>query len=200
MDPELVKKMLAVIESQDEKAALALVAEAVASMAGASPEPAPTSDPLSEGAEPKPAPAGEEPSPLAKALGYATDAEAADAIKKLQASVAKSNADAEAVELSARREMIAEFVKLGVEFPATAWAGKPEDRTPCERLAKEPIAAMRTRLELHKAKGPAPKVEPPVGKGEPTKLSKTELEFCSKNGLTPEQFQERKASAVRVKK
>lgn len=208
MDPELVKKMLAVIESQDEKAALALISEAVASMAGAtSSEPA--AEAMAEGAEPKPPAPGEEPvaastvSALAKSLGCKTDAEAIDLVKGMQAQLAKTAADAAVVELSARQELTADLVKLGVEFPSTAWQGKPEDRKPVKRLLDEPIADLRARVELHKKSKPAVAGHAPPPSGNdpaPITLSKAEQDYCTKKGLTPEQFEAKKASAVRSAK
>lgn len=219
MDPELIKKILEVIASQDQAAALALLPELVAAEAGDSVTPPdPNASPLAAAADPKPkdpnAP-GAEPmaaSALSKALGHATDAEAAEEIKRLRKQVAEQTATSAAVELDARRDLITELVKLRVEFPATAWALKdadgkalkPEDRVPCIRLMAEPIADLRARVAVHKANAPK---QPAVREHEPptagdkaeavAKLSKVELDACKKKGITPEDYIERKANAAR---
>lgn len=206
--PELLKKILDAIASGDEKAQAALLPDIVAAIAGGgmpAEEPA-AAEALAEGGEPKPPAPGEQPvaaSVLAKALGCKTDAEAAETVKGMQARLSKLDADAATVELNARVELVADLVKLGVEFPATAWEGKPEDRKPTARLMSEPIAELRTRVELHKAStktgGHRP---PPSGDDKSTeiKLSKAEQDYCTKNGLSKEQFQARKAGTVRSAK
>lgn len=206
MSPELLKKILDAIASGDEKAQAALLPEIVAAMAGAegaTDEPA--ADPMAAAADPAPADpekpavvASKELSPIAKALGCATEEEAAQAVLKLQKQVNEHAAASASVELETRRGLVAELVKLGVEFPATAWKGDPKNLAPADRLAAEPIAELRARVELHKAAGPRlPAEAPPTGSTE-VKLSKTEQDFCTKHGLTPEQFQARKASVARV--
>jgi len=201
MDPELVKKILAVLESQDEKAALALLPELIASMAGVPPEAAPEAEALAEGAEPKPPAPGVEPSALAKSLGCKTDAEAAAVVTALLARVTKIDAENATVELSARQGLVTDLVKLGVEFPAHCWEGKPEDRKPVKRLLDEPIASLRARVELHKAQGGKPGITPPPsGETKPVTLSKAEQKYCTEHGLTKEQFEAKKANAVRTVK
>lgn len=208
MSPELLKKILDAIAGGDEKAQAALLPEIVAAMAGAEgAEDAPAVDPMAAAAdspaEDPNAPAvaaSKELSPIAKALGCATEEEAAQAVLKLQKQVNEHAAASAAVELETRRGLVTELVKLGVEFPATAWKGKPEDRIPADRLAAEPIADLRARVELHKAAGPrVPAEAPPTGSTE-IKLSKVEQGYCTKHGLTPEQFQARKASVARTAK
>lgn len=205
MSPELLKKLLDTIAANDEKAAFALLPEIVAAFAGAEGASDAPADPMAAAADPPPADPNEPPavaasnvSALAKALGCSTDEEAAQVVAKLQKQVNDHAAREAAVELETRRGLIADLVKLGVEFPATAWKGKPEDRNPADRLASEPIADMRARVELHKAAGPRTPIEAPPTGALVIKLTKAEQDFCTKNGLTPEQFIERTKTVARV--
>lgn len=206
MSPELLKKILDAIAGGDEKAQAALLPEIVAAMAGAEGEPAGTPDPMAAAADPKPADPNAPPavaaskgvSELAKALGCATDAEAAQVVAKLQKTVNDQAAATATVELETRRGLIAELIKLGIEKIAIAWKGEPDKRDPADRLMVEPIADMRARVELHKADGPRLPAEPPPSGKTEIKLSKAEQEYCTKNGLTPEQFQAKKASSAKL--
>ncbi len=209
MSPELLKKILAAIaEGKDDSG---LLGEIVAAAAGGESAPAGEADPMATAAEPPPAPAGEEPKPavaasvsaLAKALGCATDEEAAQAVIKLQKQV-QAQADATAaVELGERRGLVARLVKCGIEKPGTAWVKNSKGEvtnTPVARLSVEPIAELRARVELHEADGPRVIAEAPPSGAPVIKLSKAEQEYCTKNSLTPEQFAAKKASAVRSAK
>ena len=208
MSPELLKKILDAIASGDEKAQAALLPEIVAAMAGAGdPAPAAAADPMASAADPAPADpakpavaAAKELSPIAKALGCSTEEEAAQAVLKLQKTVNDQAAANLAVELEARRGLIAELVKLGVEFPATAWKGDAKDRNPADRLASEPIAELRARVELHKAAGPRTPAEAPPTGAEVKPLTKAELKLAKDHNMTPEEFAAKKASAVRSAK
>ncbi len=214
MDPALVKKILDVIASQDEKAALALLPELVTGVAAEEAgEPAGGADPMAAAAEAPPPPAGEEPKPavaasvsaLAKALGCATDEEAAAAVLKLQKQV-QTQADANAaVELEARRGLVARLVKCGVEKPATAWAKNSKGEItniPVARLSVEPIAELRARVVLHEADGPREPAKPPVTTGEGKSfttshgvimLTASEIKNCEESGAKPEAYAENKA-------
>lgn len=219
MNPELMKKLLAVIASQDEKAALALLPELVTGIAAEEAgEPAAAADPLAAAADsPVPAP-GDPKKPeeaaaasaaltaLSKLAGGAT--EPGEIVRKLTdmaAAVTKITADSAALEASERRGLVATLVKLGAELPATAWEGEPEKLVVCKRLSAEPITDLRARVEKLKAARPAPlNLEaPPKGASaaevtEQVKaLSAAELGRIKSAGMTPEQFIAAKHSAVR---
>jgi hypothetical protein len=215
MNPELMKKLLDIIASQDEKAALALLSEIAAASAGAPAEPAAaTADPLAAAADPPvPAP-GDKPeeakaaTAMIKALstlaGGATEpGEIVRKLSDMSATVAKMSADAAALEASERRGLVASLVKLGVELPATAWEGDPTKLIVCKRLSAEPIADLRARVEKLRAVKPAINLEaPPKGAApelaEQVKaLSAHELKVIKEKGMTPEQFISAKKNAVR---
>jgi hypothetical protein len=157
LTPELVKKMLDAIASEDGKAALAVLTEVVAAEAAggaaetaATPEPAAASaDPLAASADPKPEDEN------AKAL-----AEVRKELAELKALTTRVNASALESELAERRGLVADLVKLGVELPAHAWLERVKETDPlmpCKRLSDEPIAEMRTRVaEMRTARGLPP--------------------------------------------
>lgn len=203
MSPELLKKILAAIEGGEDKSGI--LAEIVAAMAGGGEPAAPAgADPLAASAEPAAPAPGAEPKPaelsaLTKALGCKSDEEAAAMVLTLHKQVTAQAAANDAVELETRRGLIAELVALGAEFPAHAWFGKPEDRVPVKRLAVEPIADMRARVALHKA-NPRTPAAPPVDATETLALSKDEQAYCTKHGLTAEQFNAKRAGSARSRK
>jgi len=212
ISPELTKKLLDAVAADDGKAALAAITEVLAVLAagGAAPaaEPAASgADPLAAAADPAaPKPEDEKPSALSKALGFATDAEAAAEIKRLQGAVAKQTADTEQVELSARRELVGDLVKLGAELPAFAWEPRAKDTdplVPAKRLCVEPIESLRARVVALKKAKPEIKSaahEAPESGTVEIKLSKAEQDYCTKHGLTKEQFAAKRAATVRSAK
>jgi phage I-like protein len=177
MDPkvirEVIRKALDAIEAGDESAALQILKELIASAAGAAPEP---EEPPAAEASPDMPP--EEQTALAALAreactltGHSSAGEALEALRALYAERAQraqtDAAEAAARELSSRRELVGELVKLTVEYPSTAWADA-EKRIPCKRLSDEPIADLRARVATLRAlrKGqPASKAEPPVRLG-----------------------------------
>jgi phage I-like protein len=215
MNPELMKKLLGIIASQDEKAALALLAEIAAAAAGGAPaEPAAaTAEPLAAAADPPvPGPGDKKPeeaaalTALSKLAGGATEpGEIVRKLSEMAATVAKISADSAALETSERRGLVATLVKLGVELPATAWEGDPSKLVVCKRLSDEPIADLRARVETIKAARPkALNLEaPPKGTSttdiaEQVKaLSAAEVNAAKAAGMTPEQFITAKQNAVR---
>jgi hypothetical protein len=212
MNPEKIKAALDAIEKGDEAAALALLKELIAEAAGGeAPADKPEGEALAESPEaPAPKPGEEEEkaalSALKKLTGKDGLGEAVVALSALFADVAKIKTDAAVLELSSRRELVGELVKLGVELPATAWTGKPEDRNPVKRLLDEPIDDLRKRVAALSAAKPKPKgpTAPETGTGEASdvalevsKLSAGTLARIKEKGLTPEQFIARRSAAVR---
>lgn len=168
MNPELAKKMLDVISSQDEKAALALLVELAASMAsGGEPpagDPAAESEALAETPEPpaEDRPEDEQAAKLTRLEKFMADT--TETLSKLISRlIERQEQAASKEELDERRGLVASLVKCGSETPATAWSGKPEDRKPAEPWASMPIAALRERV-AKLSKGVLPKgSRPPEG-------------------------------------
>ncbi len=199
MNPELAKKMLDVIAAQDDKAALALLIELAASMAAGGAPPAEGGEALAETPEADPPAPGEEDKALA-ALTSRLDARDAQ-YKALSKRLDEQDAASAVLELDERRVLVGELVKLGVEFPATAWEGEPDKRKPVKRLSAEPIAELRDRVAaLRKLKPAEDGVSPPASGAGVVTLSKVEQAYCTKNNLTPEQFAAKKAGSVRKAK
>jgi hypothetical protein len=201
MDPELAKKMIAALESGDAAAALEIVKEALASAASGGAPPADSAGGEALADAPDPEVDADEPvaaaqlAQLAKATGHKSVGALVAALSGGLAEIEKFRGEQAATELIARRELVADLVKLGVELPATAWEGKAEDRKPVARLMAEPIADLRTRVAmLSKGVKPRNPEPPPSGKGDPSTLSASELAACKKAGITPEEYIQRKAS------
>lgn len=69
------------------------------------------------------------------------------------------------LEASERHRLVAELVKLGAEWPATAWADDKGTK-PAEPWASMPLEQLRKRVEVvAKAKGVTPPAAPPRGAG-----------------------------------
>jgi hypothetical protein len=194
MDPEKIKAAIDALKNEDGAAALALLEEMIA---GA---PAPEGEALGGNAETPPAPADQAAlAALCTLTGAPTAAEAVSRFRNVLEQVQTLAADRAAVDLVERRSLIAELVTFGVEFPATAWEGNADEQKPCKRLADEPIAELRARVALHRAKRPAGSrgVTPP-GTATPATLTPAQQATCKKLGITPEEFIARKAGAVRT--
>jgi hypothetical protein len=134
MNPELLKKILAVIASGDEAAALALLPELVAAEAAEEGGEMPPADPTAAAAEPP------QPNPDQPPAKNSKDLD----VEALRARV-------EAFELKERRDLIATLVKCGAETPATAWKKDAKGNvthTPCARLMSEPLDDMRERVAV----------------------------------------------------
>jgi hypothetical protein len=218
MDAEQIKALIEAIKNKDGDAALAIAEAMLVSAASGEAAPAASGgegDPLAASAEPTP------PTPEEKALeatltlltGADGPAERNAFLTKL---VEERKAHAERVatlELSSRFELVAELVKLGVEFPSTAFEGDPADRKLVARLSSESIADLRARVAVvKKAKGAAPtpparKDEVPAGgrsfttsQGVVT-LSASEIKNCEASGAKLEAYAENKAirEAARTK-
>lgn len=222
LTPEMVKKILDTIAADDGKAAIALLGEVVAAEAAggaaeaAEPDNAPGAagaDPLAASADPaKPNPAD----PNAKAL-----AEVRKELDELKALTTRVNASALESELTERRGLVADLVKLGVELPGHAWLERTKETdplTPCKRLSDEPIAGLRARVaELRTARGlapvraheaPIPSASADVDGGRTfttahgvVKVSASEIKNCEAAGAKLEAYAENKAirEAARTK-
>jgi hypothetical protein len=212
MDPEKIKAALEAIKNGDADAALALLEEMIAAAAGATEAPAEETpaEPLAEAPE---APAEEEEEGVAAAaLMRLTGAPSVGAAiveaGRLRARLDAAESESRATERTVRRDLVSELVKLGVEFPSTAWAGDSKDRKPVKRLADEPIDELRARVELHRKAPRASAVTPPASdaRGAPADggqsvstphgvvtLSKSELANCKQYGADVNEYAANKA-------
>ncbi len=211
MNPELLEKILAAIEAGEDKSGiLKEIVKTMGGGAGAGDLPPVDADPLATTAdmppeeEPMVDPKKEEPlSSLSKTLGFASDAVAAAEIKKLFKEVNERRAVEAKLDLEARCGLVAELVSLGVEFPATAWKknadGSPNGKAPVDRLASEPLAELRQRVQLHKDKGGRKAHTPPVEapSASPVAAPPQVVALAKKKGLTPEQLVEARKNAAR---
>jgi hypothetical protein len=195
VDPEKVKAALDAIEAGDVEACKEILKEMVAAAAAAGAKPsgdAPPADAAAANADT--APPSDEESPETAALahvaleltGLADPGAAIVAMREVFASAKKTKDASEAAELAEQRALIADLILCGVEFPSTAWEGKPEDRNPVKRLADEPIDSLRTRVAAVKAaRGSKPRqhtppVQTPEQGGRMVKTSKGEIELSAR--------------------
>lgn len=208
MDPEKVKAAVEAIKNGDAAAALSILEEMIVSAAGGG-DPASDSapEPLEDAPDPKP----EDEQVAATALMRLTGAPSVGAAilecDRIKARLEKDESDRVSADRVARRDLVAELVKLGVEFPATAWAGDAAQRVPVNRLAEEPLEELRTRVELHrKAPRQSAPAKPPAGGPGPgdgsttittphgvVTLSKGELANCKQYGADVNDYAANKA-------
>lgn len=204
MDAEKIKAALDAIKAGDADAALALLEEMITAAIAGDEAPAPEGDALADA----PAEEVDEESKLAKMLtaklskltGRKEVGEIIAAVESWDSRIKTIEDREAAIELSQRRELIGDLIALKVETPADAWAGEAKDRTPVARLMVEPVADMRARVERLKASAPKgvkpPKTAPVTALGAVT-YDLTTLKRIKDLGLTVEQFEARKLTAVR---
>jgi len=100
------------------------------------------------------------------------------------------------LELSSRRMLIADLVKLGVETPGTAWEGDDKSsRLPVARLMAEPIDALRARVAIlaKSVTRSAPALLRPASDDAPAvTLSEREQSLIKASGISEMEFVERK--------
>ncbi len=208
MDPALLKKIMDVIASQDEGAALALLPEIITGVAaeeGGEPMPA-EGDPAAATTEPPAvdpaaatlptASAADAPATamLLRITGAKTLADAEPILRSAITSARSVDADRNAVTMTRRRELIVELIEAGGETPATAWEGRPEDRKPAAHLVNMPIETMTARVTALRARNGASSGHTAPERGnvdvaaEVAKLLPHTLKAIRERGLTPEQF------------
>lgn len=219
MDPDKLKAAIEALKANDGDAALKILEDLLIGAPAAPLEEDPSLEALGETADPKPADEVALTAGLGALLvqltGASTPAQAIEIFRGMRGQIESIHTDRATIELSERRGLIADLVKLGVEFPATAWEGKPEDRKPVKRLSDEPIAELRTRVALHKGTkggvghrvpegtGVTVLTAPAGGKvvtlsdGRTVSISAAEIVACKKRNLTHEEFAASKANAVR---
>ena len=203
MDPDQIKAAVEALKNNDAAAALTIL-EAWIISAAVDADDAPTvatdppPDPSAPPADPKTPPPGTA-SALAKSLGVTSDLEVVKLFRGMQVQIDALSEERDASDLEARRELIAGFVTLGVETPATAWQGDAKDRKPVKRLLSESLSEMKARFAALSAANPNPGNLRPRAEFsvDVSTLSKAELAACAKRGMSPEEYVAAKASAVR---
>lgn len=222
LSPKLVSAALAAVASKDAKGSLSVLQQILAALLGGSAEDAPaSSDPPDAGSGDAPPDATAAASAsndavtalagasrVAMALTGKTDpAEAlAELTRRSKVAVELESrevtlaADRKIVEEGERRSLVASLVKLGVEIPATAWADAAGS-IPVPRLANEPIAEMRGRVEaLSTARGFARVTTPtPPGGTVSFGLTAEQLAICAEMKVDPETFAKLAAQRDSVK-
>lgn len=196
MDPELVKKAMAVLESADGEAAIGLLKDLVA--AAASGEAPPAEDPPAD-APPDPAVAE-----MSELTGAETPAQALSVIKGWKKIADDAKAAADAALLSERKQLAGKLVALGAETPATAYVEENGAKRLADRLVGESIESLRARVTALSAVKRGPVTPPalanpqnPEASSAPTvKLSDRELADCKARGLDPVQVLARKAALL----
>jgi hypothetical protein len=173
--------MLAVKEEANGDAALELLGEIIVTYATGDTGEAPPADPTAAASDP-PVPTEEEQAMSALSrdvvalVGAKSAGEAATRVKELVAQQAEIEARARTLEQSEKRSLVATLVQLRAETPATAWQNvdaEGDARQPVKRLADEPIAELRSRVEALSKANPRVRIAPPVSTkdGDESKLS-----------------------------
>jgi phage I-like protein len=162
MDPNQVQAAIDALVAQDAEAALAILRDMIATLAGGEAPKASEPEASDEAPEDAPPEGAAAMAALSKLFGAATPGELVELARAAKASadeVDKANA---LLEFGARQSLVASLVKLGAEIPATAWEGAPENRKPCVRLMSEPLESLRGRVQALGAAHKAPVVRAPV--------------------------------------
>lgn len=207
MRPEDIRKAIEALKEENGDAALAILESALVAAAGGEEMEEPdTEEPAASEAEaPSEEPREEELAQqdavkALRALSVITGTADTDEIVTLAASWAKRIADVEEreqeIELSERRVLVGELVKLGAELPSTAWEGDAKARKPVARLLSEPLDGLKARVNALKGARPAA-VKPPTAPSSAVKLSQVDLKAAEAMKITPEEYAARKAAAVR---
>ena len=217
MDPDKLKAAIEALKAQDGDAALKILEEMLIGAPTEDPAPEAGAEALGEGAEPKP----EDPATLAAVssllmtlTGASTPGAAVEVFRGLKTRVDSLDADRAVIELSERRGLIADLVKLGAEVPATAWEGDAKDQKPAAHLSG-PIVSLRERVaKVKAARGLSGGHKPPasgeslttaqpgakvitLANGATVTLSAADLAGCKKLNIAPEEFAARKAASVK---
>lgn len=181
---EQLKAILAALQAGDAEKVDALLQAAIAE-ADAAPDNAPDDSKPDETAAVESAVT----TSLLSETGATDVTEALSIVKQWGAAQAAVNAQRATIELTSRRALIAELVKLGVETPATAWQGEIEKRVPVVRLSTEPLDEMRARVgQLKAAKGTSRETRPAVTDATVVTLSAVERENLKARGVSETEY------------
>jgi hypothetical protein len=184
MDPTIAKKILDAIAADDPKAALEVLKEIATSLIGGASDAADApAEPTASTADP-PQPNPDEP-PATQARDANDDRLAA--LERELADLKSRNAE---LDNDARRELIAELVRLGAETPATAWQrdakGSVTDK-PVTRLAGEPLRDMRDRVATLRKSAPRRFAPPATASTEREALAYSPRVQTAVEKMTPDQ-------------
>lgn len=189
MDPNKVKEALEALIAGNAEECMTILKDLIALAAGAPAEESGESAPALEGA---PDPLAIENEELAKEVkkfcARESVGECVAYLAQVRQTLDKIEQDRTRVELSARRELVGELVKLGAEVPATAWEGEAAQRNPVARLLSEPIVSLRARVAQLRSARPqlqqqAPKA--PTQHADEDGLDEDERKLAA--GMTPAQ-------------
>lgn len=210
MNADTAKKAMAILEGKDESGALELLKGMMAeAMTGDAPaeEPPPEEEALAE--DPPEEPEDENgaammaaATSLMRLTGKATLGGAVREVETYRASHLalegerdKLTKERAALELTERKALVADLVKLGVELPATAWDAT--GKRPCARLTAEPLADLRGRVALLKAAPRTGAIRPPTGGTvDAHGLTERELAICADMKCPPAKFAALKSRRV----
>jgi len=109
---------------------------------------------------------------------------------KLETETARLAAERAVLEAAKRREMVAELVKLGAEFPSTVWADDSATKIKSRWLAMS-MADLEAHVSEQRAArgGKAPPPKTPVGGTvDANGLDARELQICKETGCDPKTF------------
>lgn len=186
MDPDKVKAAIDAIENKDGDAAVAILKALLTDAASdgkseeASVEDTTAEEALAEGVDEEPVELTEHPEDedeeerkelkalsanLIRLTGTGSTAEAMEHVKSLGDRQAAFDQEQQALDTRVRKELITELVKLGVETPATAWAGDTKDRKPVKRLSIEPLKELRSRVKTMRVACSSVREEDPAESG-----------------------------------
>jgi hypothetical protein len=156
MDPKLITEALDALIAGDAAKCMEILKGVIASAAGAeapADEPA-AADASAESPDAPPDPNFVAASALRRITGREDTTEAIAELRRMRDTVASLSAERDAEVLTERRGLVGDLVRLGVEYPATAWDGDAELRNPVRRLAEEPIGELRARVATYTALRP----------------------------------------------
>jgi phage I-like protein len=183
MDPKLIVEALDALIAGDAEKCMTILKGIVAAAAGSDTE-APAEPDASAGSPDEPPPDANLVAALAlrRLTGREDTTEAIAELRRMRDTVASLSAERDAEVLDERRTLVGELVRLGVEYPSTAWAGDADLRTPVARLASEPIAELRARVATLRTLCPTTDVARP-----PVSRAITDIESRLTAGMTDQQ-------------
>lgn len=191
MDPSKVKAALDALIAGNSDECATILKDLIAIAAGASADDSGSSAALGDALEGAPDPLALENEELAKeAKKFCSRESVGECVAyfaEVRSTLDRIKQESARVELSARRELVGELVKLGAEVPATAWEGDATQRNPVARLLAEPIDGLRGRVaQLRSSRGPAiPKAPTPPTQSDVSDLSAEDQKRAE--SMTPEQ-------------
>jgi len=195
MDPTQVKAALDALIAGDTKACMDMLAQIIASAAGAEGAEVEQTDPMAmdKAAPVEPAPDMAAARTLIRLSGKPSAAEAVDEITTwreshlaLERDRAKLAQDRAALESAERRALVGRLVTECGEAPATAWADDSATK-PAEPWASMALSALRARVA--KLSGKAPKAPtPPTTESDEHGLTPEQIAICKDTNCDPKTF------------